>query len=554
MYLAKTKGNLNPRGEQPQSNLKISTVRSFEGGLNITDTDLNMAPKFAKVLDNIERAPDGSLSIRPGTKFFGACTLSTANIVNHFYFQNTIITVQTDGWLNFFSASGTVTASYRLWTLSTVGFVSFTIFNGDLIICDGTDKPIIISGLPSNPNYMIPQFLIDLGTVTNINTPVGKYVIAHGEYTCIAGVAAKPSTLYVSARGTSGTYYGDPAPNDAIALDLGPRVSLGNATITGLVAYRDKLLVTFERGVLPITLGVYTGSPAQHTPSDDGFIEEFGCLAHRSLVSVGDDTFFCDNVGINSITRVNVFNTLRPVRASHLIDPMTTVALQKLSLPETSKYVFAVYDLRNFRYMLFVPTLGITGNLVESVCYSYTNIPTMKIQAWSRLRGWKWQSACRTALQNIVFSSGYKLYLYDFDNPDTCADLLYDDSVSGGAGVPIAFEWELPWADFKHRMFIKQLRYIALDTQGDAPFTLEAYVDNYTNKSPVPYNAPMLSLAFVGGGYTGTDTTLRRAGEERLYAWTTKLKLLKLRFFGSTTRKLKFVSISIAYVTGGIRR
>jgi hypothetical protein len=259
-------------------------------------------------------------------------------------------------------------------------------------------------------------------------------------------------------------------------------------------------------------------------------------------------------VGINSITRVNVFNTLRPVRASHLIDPMTTVALQKLSLPETSKYVFAVYDLRNFRYMLFVPTLGITGNLVESVCYSYTNIPTMKIQAWSRLRGWKWQSACRTALQNIVFSSGYKLYLYDFDNPDTCADLLYDDSVSGGAGVPIAFEWELPWADFKHRMFIKQLRYIALDTQGDAPFTLEAYVDNYTNKSPVPYNAPMLSLAFVGGGYTGTDTTLRRAGEERLYAWTTKLKLLKLRFFGSTTRKLKFVSISIAYVTGGIRR
>ena len=72
-------------------------------------------------------------------------------------------------------------------------------------------------------------------------------------------------------------------PNDAIALDVGPRVSLGSATITGLVAYRDKLLVTFERGVLPLNLGVYTGSPAIHTPTDDGFIEEFGCLTHRSL-------------------------------------------------------------------------------------------------------------------------------------------------------------------------------------------------------------------------------------------------------------------------------
>jgi hypothetical protein len=553
MYLAKTKGNLNPRGEQPQSNLKVSTIRSFEGGLNVTDTDLNMAPKFAKVLDNIERAPDGSLSVRPGTKLYAYSAASGADIINHTYFQNNVIAVQADGWISVINGAGTVTNWYNLWN-STVGFVSFTIFNSDLLICDGTDKPVIISGQPSNPNYLVPKLLVDLGTVTNINTPVGKYVIAHGEYTCIAGVAAKPSTLYVSARGTSGTYYGDPPPNDAIALDLGPRVSLGNATITGLVAYRDKLLVTFERGVLPITLGVYTGSPAVHTPSDDGFIEEFGCLAHRSLISVGDDTFFCDNVGVNSISRVNVFNTLRPVRASHLIDPLTTAAIQKLSIAQINKYVFAVYDLRNFRYMLFVPIFDGGGALTETVCFSYTNIPTLKIQAWARLRGWKWQSACRTALQNIVFSSGARLYSYDFDNPDTNADFLNDATIAGGAGVPINFEWELPWADFKHRMFIKQLRYLALDTQGDAQFTLEGYVDNFDKNSPAGSNTPMLSLAFVGADYAGSDPTLRLAGDERLYAWTTKLKLLKLRFYGATKRKLKFVSVSIAFVTGGIRR
>ena len=160
------------------------------------------------------------------------------------------------------------------------------------------------------------QYLIDRASGSNVNVPIGRYVIAHGQYTVIAGVPNEPSFIYVSQTNTSGTYVGDAAPNDGIKLDLGPRVSLGSATITGMVAYRDKLIVTFERGVLPLNLGVFTGSPAVHTPTDDGFVEEFGCLSHRSLVSVGDDTFFNDNVGVNSINRVNLFNTLRPVRIS----------------------------------------------------------------------------------------------------------------------------------------------------------------------------------------------------------------------------------------------
>ena len=184
--------------------------------------------------------------------------------------------------------------------------------------------------------------------------PVGKYVIAHGRYTIIAGVASDPSTIFVSMQDTSGTYVGDDPPMMPL-LDLGPRVSLGDATITGMVAYRDKLLVTFERGVLPVNLGVYTGTPAVHTPTDDGFIEEYGCLAHRSLVSVGDDTFFNDNVGINSVARINLFNTLRPQRLSQLIDPLITGLIQGLTNAQVQQYVFAVYDLRHFRYMIFIP-------------------------------------------------------------------------------------------------------------------------------------------------------------------------------------------------------
>lgn len=564
MYLNKTSGNLNPRGQQPQNNLQVSTVRSFEGGLNVTDTDLNMSPKFAKVLDNLERAIDGSLALRPGTKFLTKLQ-SAAPIVNCYYFNNVVITVQNDGAMNKVDGTGAITplsiGASNPWPAGSVE-VNFTIFDNDLIIVDGINKPIIISGDPLNANYMQAEFLVDLGSLSNVNTPIGKYVVTHAEYMCIAGVSTDPSTIFISARGTSGTFFGDPPPNDAANVNLGPRVALGSSTITGMVAWRDKLIVAFERGVLPLNLGIYAGSPSVHTPSDDGFIEEWGCLTHRSLTSVGDDTFYCDNVGVNSITRINIYQTLRPVRASHLIDPMITAMLQPLSTAQVSQHVFAVYDLRHFRYMLFAPSFAADGVTVqESICFSYSNIPALKVDAWARLRGWNWQAACRTALQNIVFAGGNKLYSYDFDNPTIGADLLGDPDVNGGNGVPIGFEWEMPWADFKRRMDIKQLRYIALDTQGSAEFTLSAFVDNIVQQQGT--DVPMLQMTFVGGDAGGYGNVQygnapygggRRSSDERLFAWTTKLKLLKLRFTGITTAKLKFISVSIAYVLGGVRR
>jgi hypothetical protein len=164
-------------------------------------------------------------------------------------------------------------------------------------------------------------------------------------------------------------------------------------------------------------------------------------------------------------------------------------------------------------------------------------------------------------LQNIIFCQGNKLYSYDFDNVAINADFLNDPAINSGNGVPVTFEWELPWADFKRRMDIKQTRYIALDTQGTAYFTIEGYVDNFITSQGV--RVPMLQFTMVGGDAGGYGNVPfgdapygggRNAGDERLLAWTTKFKLMKLRFTGTTTDKLKFISVSIAYVHGGIRR
>jgi hypothetical protein len=107
----------------------------------------------------------------------------------------------------------------------------------------------------------------------------------------------------------------------------------------------------------------------------------------------------------------------------------------------------------------------------------------------------------------------------------------------------------------------KETKYIGLDTQGTANFTVQAFVDNILTANGVP--APLLSMDFVGGSSSGFGNSPfgdapfgggRRTAEERLYAWPAKFKLLKLIFSGSTTQPLKFISVSLAYIRSSIRR
>jgi hypothetical protein len=281
------------------------------------------------------------------------------------------------------------------------------------------------------------------------------------------------------------------------------------------------------------------------------------------MFSVGDDMFYVDNIGVNSIERIVLNNTLRPKRASQLIDPLITAAIQPLTPAQINKYVFSVYDLRHNRYMLFVPVFDpVTTQLVETVGFSYTSLPILKVDAWARLRGWKWSCATRTALQNVMFGTGNKIYLYAFDDHESNADFVGDTNYEiNGHGIPVTFDWEMPWSDFSKRMDAKETKYVAMDTIGFGSFTLRAYVDNFYQYNGA--DSPMLKMDFVGGDSGGFGNVPfgdapfgggRLSREERLFGWTTKFKLMKLRFSGSVTTPLRFVSVSLAYVRKTIRR
>ena len=550
-----------------QAELRDATVRKFDGGWNVVNNDLNMDTRFAKVLDNFERDPDGNLSLRPGTVLFSRVS-NLSNITNCIYFDNMIVTTRYSGEIYYTDNAGVSTLAplavgTLFWPLGN-NFTNFNTFASHLIIHDGINKPLMIHGDPVDPLYRQVAYLVDPTTGSNINTPVGLFGCTHGQYHIIAGSPAKPSTIFISARGSPGTFVGDPAPNDAIEIDLGSRVAGGSSNITGLLSHGDKLVVCFEQGVIPMTLGVYTGTPSVHTPSDDGFIQNFGCLSHRSLVSVGDAAFYADALGVVSLIRNSTLNStrLKPDRASFLIDPETTLTLRPLANSSNAQLVNAVYDLRNKRYMLFVPVYDEdTGVLIESVCYSYTYIPSLKVSAWARLKGWSWSCACRTALQNIIFCAGNKIYKYNFDSEDN-SDFLNDVDYEAGAGVAITGIWEWPWADFNARRKKKHSKVIALETEGTASFTLRTYVDRILYDTDGNDN-PLLTMDFIGGSAGGYGTenygigpygSGRLTADERLTGWEAEFNLMKLKVSVTTKLKLKFISVSQLYLLGTYRR
>ena len=294
-----------------------ATIRDFSGGWNVVDNDLNLSTKYSKILRNMQRNIDGSNAVRYGTKLFAETSSILDKIIGCEYYNANIICVGQNGKIVRVDGTG---SAYEIWSDdwaeilpgnpsgwgTALDFVSFTIFAGSLIIANGVNKPLIID------TTMVCKYLNDPATGSNINTPIGRYVLAHGRYTIMAGDPTDSDLLHISSTDTSGVWVNDPGPNDAITLSLGSRVPSGDNIIKGLGSFRDKILVFFEDSVLPGTLGIF--SESDHLPTFDDAIESHGAISHRTVQTVGEDVLFCDQVGVSSINRALFTGGIKPER------------------------------------------------------------------------------------------------------------------------------------------------------------------------------------------------------------------------------------------------
>ena len=597
-----------PQRIQRSNVLLDATIRDFSGAWNTVDEDLNLATKFSRILENMQRSIGGSNSVRPGTRLFADVSSYMDTIINCEFYNNHIICVGSNGKIVRINSSGTI---ILIWDDSfaenlpgapdawgTTFFVSFAIFNGELIIANGINKPLIVH---SNMNC---EYLHDPNTGSNANTPIARFVVTHGRYLVMGGslTEGEEDTLFISNTDTSGVWLNDDAPNDAVNLSLGSRVPSGSSAIKGIGRFRDKLLVMFENAVLPGTLGTFVSTV--HIPDFDDAIEDVGCLSHRSIQATGEDLLFCDQVGVVNFRRALFTGNLQSERESQLISPDYLGQIDLLDTTGSQEdRIWGIWDSQATNYMLFVPNHSTASLTTETRCFTYKKDVPLKINAWHDWRDWNFRSGCRSTLKKVFLTRDAQVFLLGEDHKQGTqifkdyegSEEMYDDNTvftdntgwtpvadANDSGIPINFRWELPWSDNNQRFLTKTSRFINFDTVGTNSFIAQMFIDNiYLNAADrgedfeedelkfndefgwdVDVYDPTLSMQFEGGSNAGFGVGQfgqafgggRNTQLEQLYAWPSKYKLSKLKIYGAATKELRFVSITMAYQVGSPRR
>ncbi len=497
------------------------------------------------------------------------------DVINMIYFQDRLMIVTETGAVLEMDSNGVTNIVFNgniaakfvgspsAW--SATSFVSFAVFGGKLIICNGVDKPLLADFAVTAPTQPV-QYLVDIPSGSNINVPIARYVLAMDHYVLMTGDPTNVGLVHISNFDTSGTWLGDADPNDATTVALDKVVTSSNFTIRGLSRHRDRVAVTFDDNIVLGQLNLYgaVGAPdaGDHIPDFSDVIEQHGSISHRALQSLGNDLLMCDLIGVPSLARALFTGTIRPDRVSELIDPEIQSLLIALSVGSTEDRVFALYNQREGQYMLFIPNADTIGGTTETLCFVYTAISSIKLKAWSLFKGWNFSCGARSALNRMFFGTGKKIYVYGSRDDAFYGDFIDDPDIAIPAdGDPVSFVWELPWADFDKRMNAKKSRYIGFDTTGTAQFTAKIFVDNiYEDKQNPDTLLPTLEMQFMGGdslGFGGGDQPYgggRRTSDERMWTWPTKFKIAKLRFEGTTIEPLAFVAITLAYQEGSVRR
>jgi hypothetical protein len=585
-------------GAPPQ--MDDATIRDFSGGLNLVDDDLTIKSNYAKVLNNMHRGENGTMSVRWGTQFkYDLTGTVTGSIIEVVYFNGRLVFFTSTGQIATIDAAGTKTA---IWNSTIAGAlpgapagwvggqfnISTTEFKGELNVSNGLDKPVVISAL------FVVKYLQDIPTGSNVFVPIGKYITTVADYTVIAGVPATPFEIHISAKGTAGTWAGDPDPNDGLSINIGAFAPSAGGEIRGISSFRNFLFVHFALQTVILELGIYD-TDGNHTPKPSDTIPDYGVVSNRISKAIVNYYVFADERGVQKANRNQYGGAIETDILSDKINPFF---IGQTPSNDTDRYKsFAVHNKTENRVMYFMRQSGKWNILVLTFDKGVIR------PAWSTFTGMDFDCGCLTSRNRIFFCKGLKVYQYGnsvYANEDYEADLIgdfdaswltatayvagtrllkdgkvytvvsnhtsgvFDTDLAAGRlelfnGVPIEFDWELPWSDINQRMKKKRVNYIGMDTAGSNGFTLQCFVDRYYKDSEGNYN-PAISMDFVAGnspGFGGGDQPFgggRRAIDERLWGYPVEFKVFKIRISGSGIGGLRVSTFTILYKKGNYHR
>lgn len=547
--------------------MRVAVARNFKGGLNTFDSPLGLSPQYLVELDNLYPDSNGVLRLRYGTTRFADISAQVTAAIGCVYFNGRIVVVGANGRVVTIDGTGTVVVVWNTaiaaalpgspagWSTGLT-FASFTQFRGNLIICNGVDKPITLS------SAFVMTYLQDAGTGSNVNVPRAKYCATHNNYLILANTPTDKTTLFIGNKGSFGTFVGDPAPNDAVNFQTATYITEGSLAIKGLTVFRDRLLVLFRGASLAVILGRYEGSPAVHVPAVDDTIDGHGAAGHNLAVVLGEDALFADTVGVSSLQRALITNSLSPQRETTLIADDIQQAFRPFSEAVLEDQAFAVHDRIQQHVLFFSPAAPGQNNRVFVYCYDRSQ----RFKAWTEFTGMRYQCGCRTEEGRVFLVDGGTVYYYrnmyepfyqDYglpgDQPFSDGTLFTDGTgfsdPNAFVGTDINFSLKTPISDLRMPSVVKNSRYLEVVAEGDGVFTLNMYADRFTQ---VPALTSQFNQTTQPSGQT--PLALRPSNNTQMYAWPCKFRYTQFEVTGSARDAFNLVAIKLHYLPGGIYR
>ena len=539
----------------------------FTGGLNYTDSELNMRDTYFVEARNVELVYDSTIKKRNGFKLVKNLTsnLAQGEAINEiFYFQLHVIIVTDKGRVLTLDDGNNVAV---IWDTSIATANKTTIWGhpaervfgtaaGNLfILSNGYDKPLQINLYPASETESKCHYLLDPATGSNSKVPVIYKCRMVNHYLCASVIDS--NNIYISAKDQPGLWSdanqtAESTDQGALVMDIANVVGMPNQNVVDLATYKNLLCVITDYHIVLLELDNYTESTAwdeasstnvtkrNHTPQVNMVVDNAGCATVGSVQSTMKTLVFLSVNGINNLERNAVSQNFIPVSLSEKILPYIKTKLTDQVLADG---VHSFVDRQKYVY-------GVKFADDEVLCMSFhPNITDPCYWIWDNIR---YHSFTNNVHGRLLAADKYGIYIYSDDSEGICYD-DYIDNTRQALSSKFLMDVETPWLHFGKPNNVKTMDYINVVTDGTAKFTVQATCDMVDEWQ--------LSIDMVGGsleGYGSGDNPYYggslRSGTEELCDFPQVFMYAKFRFSSVDEKPLRIIRYGSFYKIGGIRR
>ena len=539
----------------------------FTGGLNYTDSELNMKDTYLVEARNVELVYDSTIKKRNGFKLVKNMTSNLAegeSINEIFYFQLHAIIVTDKGRVLTLDDKNSVAV---IWDTNIATLNKTTIWGhpaervfgtaaGNLfILSNGYDKPLQVNLYPASETEYKCHYLVDPADGSNAKVPVIYKCRMVNHYLCASVMDS--NNIYISAKDQPGLWSdanqtAESTDQGALVMDIANIVGMPNQNVVDLATYKNLLCVITDYHIVLLELDNYTESTAwddtsgtnvtkrNHTPQVNMVVDNAGCATVGSVQSTMKTLVFLSVNGINNLERNAVSQNFIPVSLSEKILPYIKTKLTDQVLADG---VHSFVDRQKYVY-------GVKFADDEVLCMSFhPNITDPCYWIWDNIR---YHSFTNNVHGRLLAADKYGVYIYSDDSEGICYD-DYIDNTRQALSSNFLMDVETPWLHFGKPNNVKTMDYINVVTDGTAKFTVQATCDMVDEWQ--------LSIDMVGGslkGYGSGDNPYYggslRSGTEELCDFPQVFMYAKFRFSSTDEKPLRIIRYGAFYKIGGIRR